>query len=39
MRYEQTVVISGPNGKTAKVLTAWIDDGNDKRLTTVHIDD
>lgn len=40
MTYEVIVDIKGPNGKTAKVLTAWIDDKNngEMRLTTVHID-
>ena len=38
MRYEQVVEIAGPNGKTAKVLTAWIQDGDNKRLVTIHID-
>lgn len=38
MRYEQVVEITGPNGKTAKVLTAWIQDGNNKRLVTIHVD-
>lgn len=41
MTYEVVMNITGPNGKTAKVLTAWIDDKNkgEMRLTTVHIDD
>lgn len=40
MAYEVIMDISGPNGKTAKVLTGWIDDKNngEMRLTTVHID-
>ncbi len=40
-RYEMVLELTGPNGKSAKVLTAWIDD-KDKhefRLTTVHVDD
>lgn len=40
MTYEVIMDITGPNGKTAKVLTAWIDDRNkgEMRLTTVHVD-
>lgn len=40
MTYEVVMNITGPNGKTAKVLTAWIDDKNssEMRLTTVHVD-
>ena len=40
MTYEVVMDITGPNGKTAKVLTGWIDDKNngEMRLTTVHID-
>lgn len=40
MTYEVIMDITGPNGKTAKVLTAWIDDRNNGeiRLTTVHVD-
>ena len=39
-QYEVVMNITGPNGKTAKVLTGWIDDKNngEMRLTTVHID-
>lgn len=38
--YEVVMDITGPNGKTAKVLTAWIDDKNsgEMRLTTIHVD-
>lgn len=38
--YEIILSLTGENGKTAKVLTGWIDDSkNDEfRLTTVHID-
>lgn len=41
MTYEVVIEIIGPNGKTAKVLTAWIDDkqNGEMRLTTVHVDD
>ena len=40
MTYEVIMDITGPNGKTAKVLTAWIDDQSkgEMRLTTVHVD-
>lgn len=39
-RYEVIMDITGPNGKTAKVLTAWIDDKNtgEMRLTSVYVD-
>lgn len=37
MRYEYVVELKGPNGKTANVLTAWIQDGDDKRLTSVYV--
>lgn len=39
-RYEVIMDIEGPNGKTAKVLTAWIDDKNtgEMRLTSVYVD-
>lgn len=40
MRYEVVMNLKGPNGKTAKVLTAWIDDKKtgEMRLTTAYID-
>lgn len=40
MMYEIVMDIKGPNGKTAKVLTGWINDekNEEMRLTTVHID-
>lgn len=40
MTYEVIMDITGPNKKTAKVLTAWIDDKDtgEMRLTTVHVD-
>ena len=40
MRYEVKMNLTGPNGKTAKVLTAWIDNGEtgEMRLTSVYID-
>ena len=37
MRYNQVIEISGANGKTAKVMTAWIQDGDDYRLTSVYV--
>ena len=38
--YEVVMSITGENGKTARVLTGWIDDASngEMRLTTVHID-
>lgn len=40
MRYEIKMNLTGPNGKNAKVLTAWIDDKTtgEIRLTSVYID-
>ncbi|MDO5293322.1 MAG: minor capsid protein [bacterium] len=39
-RYQVVMELTGPNGKKASVLTAWIDDKqkNEMRLTTAHID-
>ena len=37
MRYNQVIEITGANGKTAKVMTAWIQDGDDYRLTSVYV--
>lgn len=37
MRYEQIIELVGANGKKANVLTAWIDDGEDMRLTSVYV--
>ena len=39
-RYEQIMQITGPNGKTANVLTAWIkdDDNAEPRLTSIYVD-
>ena len=38
-RYEQIMQISGPNGKTATVITAWIkeNDASEPRLTSVYV--
>lgn len=40
MRYEVILTLKGPNGKTANVLTAWIDDSRNGeiRLTSVYVD-
>lgn len=35
--YEQEMTLKGPNGKTARVMTAWIDRGTEKQLTSVYI--
>ena len=37
MRYEFIMELTGLNGKKAKVLTAWIQDGEHKRLTSVYV--
>lgn len=39
-RYEVVMELTGPNGKTANVLTAWIDDTKtgEMRLTTAYVD-
>lgn len=39
-RYEVIMTLKGPNDKTVKVLTGWIDDieTGEMRLTTIHID-
>lgn len=39
--YALPLMVSGVNGKTAKVMTGWIDDKNDKcdfHLTSVYVD-
>ena len=40
LRYEVVMNVTGVNGKTAKVLTAWIDDASngEMRLTSVYVD-
>jgi hypothetical protein len=40
MKYEVIMVLTGENGKTANVLTAWIDDrsNSEMRLTSAYID-
>lgn len=40
IRYEVVMTLKGPNGKTAKVLTAWIDDKSNgqMRLTSAYVD-
>lgn len=37
MRYEYIMELTGENGKKANVLTAWIDDNGDKRMTSVYV--
>lgn len=37
MLYEYVMELTGPNGKTANVLTAWIDDNGEKRLTSAYV--
>lgn len=36
-RYEQIIRVKGPNEKEANVLTAWIDDEKEFRLTSVYV--
>ena len=37
MRYEYIMELTGANGKKANVLTAWIQDGKEKRMTSVYV--
>ena len=37
MRYEYVLELEGINGKKANVLTAWIQDGDEKRMTSVYV--
>lgn len=37
MRYQQVMNLNGPNGKSANVLTAWIDEADHIRLTSVYV--
>ena len=37
MRYEQVMRLKGPNGKEANVLTGWIQEDDDVRLTSVYV--
>lgn len=37
MRYEQIMKLKGPNGKEANVLTGWIEETEDFRLTSVYV--
>lgn len=37
MRYEYIMELTGANGKKANVLTAWIEDGKNKRMTSVYV--
>ncbi len=36
-RFEYVMELEGPNGKKANVLTAWNQDGDEKRLTSVYV--
>jgi len=37
MKYEYIFEATGANGEKANVLTAWIHEGEDKRLTSVYV--
>lgn len=37
MRYEQIMRLKGPNGKEANIITAWIRDEDDVRLTSAYV--
>lgn len=37
MLYEYVMELKSENGKKANVMTAWIDDGGEKRLTSVYV--
>ena len=37
MRYEFIMELTGLNGKKANVLTAWIQDGEEKRMTSLYV--
>lgn len=37
MRYQQIMRLKGPNGKEANVLTAWVQEENNLRLTSVYV--
>ena len=37
MRYQQVMKLKGPNGKEANVLTAWIEEGENIKLTSVYV--
>lgn len=37
MRYQQVMKLKGPNGKEANVLTAWIDEEENIKLTSVYV--
>ena len=39
MLYQSVIRLTGPNGKQANVLTAWIDENGKKRLTSVYVTD
>lgn len=37
MRYQQVMKLKGKNGKEANVLTAWVEENDDFRLTSVYV--
>lgn len=37
MRYQQVMRLKGPNGKEANVLTAWVKEDDDFRMTSVYV--
>lgn len=37
MRYQQVMKLKGPNGKEANVLTAWVKEADDFRMTSVYV--
>ena len=37
MRYQQVMKLNDPNGKEANVLTAWVKEDDDFRMTSVYI--
>ncbi len=37
MRYEHVMRLKGPNGKEANVLTGWIEEEGDYRLTSIYV--
>lgn len=37
MLYQSVIQLTGPNGKQANVMTAWIDENGKKRLTSVYV--
>ena len=37
MRYESIMELTGPNGKKANIVTAWIRENDKLRLTSVYV--